>query len=206
GGVDARVSAREQGRVAVAELDVRDDPTRLDLFGGYERDDEGVRPRAVKLLDAGHLSGRLTDRAHAPAGASNGHARRAGPEDAPLPRGSNVVVAPGHATREEMARRLSSGFWIEELDGGSIELASGRFRLRFPRARRVRRGRMADECGPGVLAGDLLTALKSIEPGLGREVRPYRSFGFCAASGQVVPVQGAAPDVLIRRLAVRSLA
>jgi hypothetical protein len=69
----------------------------------------------------------------------------------------------------------------------------------------VRRGRLADECGPGLVAGDILTALKAVEPGLGRDVRIYRALGWCARDGQVVPVQGAAPDVLLRGLAVRSL-
>ena len=194
----------KEARLAVSELDVRDDATRLDLFGGYERDDEGVSPRPVKLLDAGRLAGQLTDRAAAAPRVSNGHGRRPGPGDAPLVRGANIVVAPGHASTEEMARRLNSGLWIERFDGGSIELASGRFRLRFPRARRVRRGRLADECGPGVLAGDVVAALKSVEPALGREARVYRPLGWCARGGQVVPVQGAAPDVLLRRLPVRS--
>jgi predicted Zn-dependent protease len=104
-----------------------------------------------------------------------------------------------------MSRRLGNGLWIGELGGGSIELASGRFRLRFPRARRVRRGRLADECGPGVISGEILTALKAIEAGLGREVRVHRPLGWCSRAGQVVPVQGAAPDVLFRRMPVRSV-
>lgn len=204
-GAESPLNGLEQARLAAAEVDIRDDATRLDLFGGYEQDDEGTVPRPVKLVDAGRLSGRLTDRTHGP-GPSNGHSRRAGPQDAPLPRGSNVVVAPGHSAAEEMTRRLSSGLWIEQIDGGSVELASGRFRLRFPRARRVRRARMADECGPGFLSGEILPILRSIDPGIGREVRSYRSLGWCSHGGRVVPVGGAAPDVLIRRFAVRPLA
>ena len=103
-----------------------------------------------------------------------------------------------------MLRRLGNG----HLDRGVPREArsrsrAGRFRLRFPRARRVRRGRLADELGPGVLAGELLPTLGAIEPVLGREVHAYRGLGWCARGGQVVPVGGAAPDVLIRRLAVR---
>ena len=205
-GDESPLSPLEQARVAVSELDVRDEPARLDLFGGYENDDEGVKPRPVKLVDGGRLAGRLLDAAHGAGkpGGSNGHGRRAAPSDFPLPRSSNLVVAPGHATADEMSRRLGSGLWIGELDGGSIELASGRFRLRFPRARRVRRGRLADECGAGIIAGEILPALKAIEAGLGRDVRVHRALGWCSRSGQVVPVQGAAPDVLFRKMAVRS--
>jgi predicted Zn-dependent protease len=209
GGAVSPLSGLSEARVAVAELEVRDDATRLDLFGGYECDDEGVRPRPVKLLDAGRLGGRLTGRdSGAAAGreSSNGHGRRAEPGDAPLPRGANVVVAPGAASREEILRRLDQGFWIDALDGGSVELASGSFRLRFPRARRVRRGRLSDELGPGLLAGEILGVLKRIETGLGRESHVYRPLGWCARGGQVVPVQGEAPDLIVRGLAVRSLA
>ena len=206
-GAESPLSGLEQARLAPAEVEVRDDATRLDLFGGYERDDEGVAPRVVKLLDAGRLSGRLTDLAHSTvASPSNGHARRAGPQDVPLPRGSNLLVAPGHSTADEILRRLASGLWIEQIDGGSVELASGRFRLRFPRARRVRRGRMADECGGGVLSGEILPALRSIDPGIGREVRACRALAWCARGAQVVPVQGAAPDILVRKFFVRPVA
>jgi predicted Zn-dependent protease len=190
-------------RVSVSDLDVRDDPTRLDLFGGYERDDEGTRPRPIKLLDAGRLGGRLTDRAHADGRGSSGHARRAGPADAPLPRGSNTVVAAGAATSEEMIRRLGNGLWIDEIGSGTVELSSGRFRLTFPRARRVRRGRFADEIGAGLLAGEILPTLSAVEPVIGREVRACRSLGWCSRGGQVVPVQGEAPEIIVRRLSVR---
>ena len=189
-------------RVAVAELDVIDDPRRLDLFGGYERDDEGVAPRAVKLLHSGRVGSRLSDRFHARA-ASSGHGRRAGPAEAPMPRCSNVVVSAGSATSDEIARRLNDGLWIEEFRGGSAQVAAGTFRLPFTRARRVRRGRFTEEIGPGILAGRTLEALKGVEAVLGREARACRSLGWCSRDGQVVPVQGEAPDVLIRGLSVR---
>ncbi len=190
-------------RVSAAELDVSDDPRRLDLFGGYEVDDEGTPPRAVRLVHAGVLGGRLTDRAHGGASGSTGHGRRAGASEPPLPRGSNVVVAGGSATPDEMVRRLHTGLWIEEFRGGSVDLAAGSFRLHFPRARRVRRGALSDELGPGWIGGALVDTLRRIEPVVSRRVRICRALGWCAREGQVVPVQGESPDVLIRRVAVR---
>ena len=197
------LSRLSDAHVAVPELEVLDDPRRLDLFGGYERDDEGTAPHAVKLLHAGRVGARLTDRAHAGASGSSGHGRRSGPAQPPRPRGANVVVSPGGATSDELVRRLSNGIWIEELGRGSVDLAGGTFRLEFSRARRVRRGRFSDELGPGILAGEILATLKGIEPVLGRESHACRGMGWCARAGDVVAVQGAAPDVLIRGLAVR---
>ena len=201
---DSPLAAPADSRLAISELDVTDDPRRLDLFGGYETDDEGSAPRPVRLLHAGWLGGRLTDRAHAEASGSTGHGRRAAASEPPLPRGSNVVVAGGAATPDELVRRLGNGIWIDQFRGGSVDLAAGTFRLHFPRARRVRRGVFADELGPGTLAGEILETLRSIEPVLGRQVRICRALGWCARGGQVVPVQGAAPEILIRRAAVRS--
>jgi predicted Zn-dependent protease len=200
---ESPLSRLTAARVSVSELEVRDEPTRLDLFGGYDRDDEASRPRAVRLLDSGRLGGKLVDRARGGPGGSTGHGRRAGPADAPLPRGSNTVVCPGSATTEEMTRRLANGLWVDEIESGTVELSSGQFRLRYPRARRVRRGRFADEVGPGLLAGEILPTLAAVEPVIGREVRPCRSLAWCSRSGQVVAVGGAAPDVIVRRLSVR---
>ena len=149
------------------------------------------------------LAASLTDRAHADARGSSGHGRRAGPADAPLPRGSNTVVSAGAATSEELIRRLGNGLWIEEIGSGTVELSSGRFRLAFPRGRRVRRGPFAVEIGAGFLAGEILPALSAVEPMIGRDVRACRSLGWCSRAGQVVPVGGEAPDVIVRRLSVR---
>lgn len=200
---ESPLSALAGARLSVADLEVKDEPTRLDLFGGYERDDEGARPRPVKLLDAGRLGGKLTDRARGGPRGSTGHGRRAGAGDVPLPRGSNTVVSPGGATTDEMTRRLGNGIWIDEIEAGSVELSSGQFRIRYPGGRRVRRGRFADEIGPGLLSGEILPALSGVEPVLGREARACRSLAWCSRAGQVVAVGGAAPDVIVRRLSVR---
>jgi len=63
---------------------------------------------------------------------------------------------------------------------------------------------MAEETGAGIVLGETIPALRGVESGMGRDVRVCRSLGWCARAGQVVPVQGAAPDVLIRKLLVRS--
>ena len=54
--------------------------------------------------------------------------------------------------------------------------------------------------------GEILLLRRGIEPGLGRDVRTYRALGWCSRSGQVIPVQGVSPDVLIRGVSVRASA
>jgi predicted Zn-dependent protease len=197
------LASATEARLTAPDLDVHDDPRRLDLFGGYGRDDEGTAPRAVKLIQSGRLGSRLTDRAAGGRHGSSGHGRRAAPSEPPQPRTANVVVAAGSATSEELVRRLGSGLWIDEIHAGSAEPSSGSFRLAFHRARRVHRGRLAEEIGPGTLFGEVLPALRRIEPMLGRDAHACRSLGWCARDGRVLPVQGEAPDVLVRALSVR---
>jgi predicted Zn-dependent protease len=203
------ISSATEAKLTAPELDVRDDPRRLDLFGGYERDDEGIAPRSVKLIHAGRVGARISDRATAAPtaighrGGSSGHGRRAAASEPPQPRTANVVVAAGSVPSDELVRRLGNGLWIDEIHAGSVEPSSGSFRLAFHRARRVHRGRLAEEIGPGSLFGEMVPALRRIEPALGREAHACRSLGWCARDGRVLPVQGEAPDVLIRALAVR---
>ena len=68
----------------------------------------------------------------------------------------------------------------------------------------MRRGALSDELGPGWIAGSLIDTLRRIEPVVSRRVRICRALGWCAREGQVVPVQGESPDVLIRRVAVEA--
>ena len=189
--------------LTVTDLDVRDDPRRLDLFGGYERDDEGTAPRAVKLIQSGRLGSRLADRSTGGRSGSTGHGRRAAASEPPQPRSANIVVTAGSASSEELVRRLGNGLWVDEIHAGSVEPSSGVFRLAFQRARRVSRGRLAEEIGAGYLYGEMRAALRGIEPVLGREVHACRTLGWCARDGRVLPVQGEAPDVLVRGLSMR---
>src|SRR4029453_5584224 len=92
------LSRLSDAHVAVPELEVLDAPPRLDFFGGYERDDEGTAPHAVKPLHAGRVGARLTDRAHAGASGSSGHGRRPRPRQPTPPRGANGGGTPGGGT------------------------------------------------------------------------------------------------------------
>lgn len=199
----SRLAALARARLAPREIEVADDPSRLDLFGGYPADDEGCPARRTPLLTAGHLMGSLRDRFHSdPLHPPTGNGRRAGPFDHAAPRGSNVVVGAGGASEEEMMHRLATGIRVEELAGGSVDPASGTFRLRFPAAHAVARGRAVQAIAAGYLEGEILEALAGIDPLLGSRAHPCRELGWCARDGKVLPVGGEAPALIIRRLRV----
>ena len=185
------------------EIEVTDEPSRLDLFGGYPVDDEGVPARRTHLVNAGHLASLLRDRVRSDSlHPSTGNGRRASPFDHAAPRGSNIVVGSGGASDGEMLHRLANGIRIEELVGGSVDPASGEFRLRFAAAQSIQRGRPGQSLGPGVVHGDILDALGQIDPLLGVRVKPCRQLAWCAREGKVLPIGGEAPAMIVRRLQV----
>jgi TldD protein len=199
----SRLANLVKARLCPREIEVADEPSRLDLFGGYPVDDEGVPARKTALLTAGHLAGPLRDRLRSdPLHPSTGNGRRPSPFDHAAPRGSNLVVGPGGASEEEMLHRLGTGIRIEEFDGGSVDLVSGRFRLRFPAAQAVQRGRLSQPLGPGHLEGEIVEALAAVDPLLGSRAKPCRQLAWCAREGKVLPVGGEAPAMIVRRLQV----
>ena len=199
----SRLANLVKARLCPREIEVADEPARLDLFGGYPVDDEGVPARRTPLLSAGHLAGPLRDRLRAdPLHPSTGNGRRPSPFEHAAPRGSNLVVGPGGASEEEMLHRLGTGIRIEEFDGGSVDLASGRFRLRFPAAQAVHRGRLGQPLGPGRVEGEIVEALAAVDSLLGSRAKPCRQLAWCAREGKVLPVGGEAPSVIVRRVQV----
>ena len=201
----SRLGGLSKARLAPREIDVADEPARLDLFGGYPADDEGVPARKTPLLNAGHLAGSLrdrqrSDRLHPP----TGNGRRPGVFDHAAPRGSNLVVAPGGASDEEMLHRLGSGLRIEEFEGATVDVASGKFRLKFSGAQAVHRGRVTGAVGPGILEAEIVEALGQIDSLLGSRARPCRQLAWCAREGKAVPIGGEAPALIVRKLQVRA--
>ncbi|NIX25565.1 MAG: hypothetical protein GWN07_39485, partial [Actinobacteria bacterium] len=66
---------------------VVDDPSRLDLPGGFDADDEGVPATPITLVEAGRITGWLCDRGTADElRAPPGRGRRAGWDLLPVPR------------------------------------------------------------------------------------------------------------------------
>jgi predicted Zn-dependent protease len=201
----SRLGGLSKARLAHREIDVADEPSRLDLFGGYPADDEGVPAKRTPLLNAGHLAGSLrdrqrSDRLHPP----TGNGRRPGVFDHAAPRGSNIVVAPGGASDEEMLHRLGNGLRIEEFEGATVDVASGKFRLRFSAAQAVHRGRVTGGVGPGIIEGEILEAMDQIDSLLGSRARPCRQLAWCAREGKAVPIGGEAPALIVRGLQVKT--
>ena len=187
--------------VAPAGLFVWDDPGAPDQPGSYVHDDEGSPARRVPLIEDGRVVGLLTDRRTGGAD-SNGHGRAADYRRPPRPRLSNLFVSPGTATLEELADRCGSGLLVHAISAGTLEPESGRFLLLVESAEAIRRGRPGAPVARFALAGDLLSALRHLDPARGAVSRPAEGLGICVKGGDALPVGGSSPAILLRGLHV----
>ena len=182
-------------------LFVTDDPGATNLPGSFRYDDEGTPACRVPLIENGRVVGLLTDRRTGGAD-SNGHGRAADYRRPPRPRLSNLVVPPGTSPMEELLGRCGTGLLIHDIAAGSLEPESGRFLLFVAAADAIRRGRPAAPVAPFALSGDLLSALRHLDPLRGDTARPAEGLGLCVKGGDAVPVGGSSPAIVLRGLAV----
>jgi TldD protein len=187
--------------VAPPGLDVTDDPLLPHLPGSYRYDDEGTPARRVPLIEKGRVQGLLTDR-RTGGDESNGHGRASDYRRPPRPRLSNLSVAPGRAPLEELLERCGTGLLVHEIASGSLEPESGRFLLLVAAAESVRRGRTGAPVSPFALSGDVLSALRQLDPERGDTALPAEGLGLCMKGGEGVPAGGVSPAILLRSLRV----
>lgn len=196
------LSSRLSTRVCPAPLTVLDDPTREDGWGSFRYDDEGRTARPTPLLHHGEVCGVLTDTAHhgVPGASHQGHnARRASHEHAPLPRMSNLSVAPGPDRADDVLGDLRFAVYCDGLSRGQVDPASGRFVLNMTSGRAVRSGRLSETLGPAFLTGDVLDVLASVRA-VGDDPDDMQTV--CGKGGQQVLVEMLAPTLLVTDIEV----
>lgn len=189
--------------VAPAGLEVVDDPGRADLPGAYAVDDEGALGRAVPLLSGGVVTGLLADRRSGGV-ETNGHGRTPSFRRPPRPRMANLVANAGDATLDELLARCGDGVFVRDVAHGAADPESGRFVLFVSEADAVRKGRRGAPLAPFALAGEILSALASVDETWGNEVLPATGLSLCVKGGDAVCVGGAAAALLVRGLVART--
>ncbi len=155
----------EGAQVASELITFVDDPTLPGLWGSYVMDDEATPGGPVTLVEAGRLTGFLTDlrtgRTYGRAPTGNG--RRVSYRHVPYPRMSNTYIANGPSTREEIFTATPYGLYAKRLGGGSVEPTTGVFTFTVREAYMIRNGRIAEPVHGATLRGESLTALRAID-------------------------------------------
>ena len=188
-------------RIAPESVTVIDDPTLPFQRGSYFFDDEGVPAAPTALVSGGVLSGYLYDRTTAlrEGLASNGHGRRESFSDRPLPRMSNLYVAPGPDDPAEIVRGLARGLFVTRMGGGQVNTATGEFVFEVDEGFWVEDGEIKHLVRDANLLGigpEVLLAIDRVGWDVGWGI------GTCGKEGQSVPVSDGQPTLRLAKVVV----
>lgn len=108
------------------EITIIDDPFRHRGLLSRVFDGEGLLPTMRKIVDRGVLTTWFLDLSSARqlGMKSTGHASR-GPGSVPSPSPSNLYIAAGEASPEELIRDIKQGFYVTELMGSGVNGVTG---------------------------------------------------------------------------------
>jgi len=189
--------------VTTPEFHLADDPLDIDLPGAFDCDDEGVTARSIELIDGGRLCGWLCDRdGSRRTGHPAGRGRRPIWSRSPVPRMSNLVVAPGSTEPQDLEHGLTQGVVVTRLAGAAVDPTSGRVALRVAEGWEIRHGRRRRPLAPFELVGSVLEVLSRIDGRIGHDPTPDRRLGWCVKDGFPLPTGSRVPTLLIHGLGV----
>ena len=189
--------------ITAATLDIVDDPTRTDLPGSFNHDDEGIKAQPVRLVESGRLCNFLCDRSGgARLGCHPGRGRRAGWNRPPVTRQSNLVIASGEYPPEDMESEIEHGLVVTRVGGATVDPVSARTVLRVERGHEIRHGRRRRSLAPFELTGGALEILAGIDSRIGSDAVTDWRLGWCVKDGVPLPTGSESPSLLVGRLEV----
>lgn len=188
-------------RVAEDHVFAYDDGVSPGMWGSAGCDDEGTPCRRTTLIEAGVLTGYLTDRLRGgrlglPL---TGNGRRQDYRHLPYPRMTNTYFGPGEHTRDEIIADTPRALYAKTLSGGEVNPATGDFVFGVAEAYLIEKGRVTAPVRGATLIGNGVEVLRGIDAiADDLEVKA----GTCGKEGQSVPVGSGQPTIRIRELTV----
>ncbi len=145
-------------------VSIIDDPLRVRGLSSKLFDGEGVKVEKMALVDSGILkSWTLNSAAARQLGMDvTGHASR-GTSSAPGITTSNLYMAPGHLSPEELYADVKDGFYVTELIGMGVNGVTGDY-SRGAAGFRIRDGKLAESVSEVTIAGNLKDMFSSLVP------------------------------------------
>lgn len=198
-GTSPHYSGRLGRRVAPRFVTIVDDPTLPFARGTYPFDDEGSPARPTTLVENGVLKDYLYDRSTAIKAkrSSNGHGRREGFRNRPIPRMSNLYVAPGPHDPGRIVREVGNGLLVTKMGGGEVNTATGEFVFGVDEGFWIDGGRVRHRVRDASILGVGPEVLRSVDR-VGWDIG--WGVGYCGKRGQGVPVSDGQPTLRIPKL------
>ncbi|MBN1385964.1 TldD/PmbA family protein [Candidatus Woesearchaeota archaeon] len=184
-------------RIAPDHVTVIDDGTIPKMWGSYFYDDEGIKASKTTLINKGRLQTFLNSRETAAALRQKltGNGRAGGISQIPLVRMSNTYIKKHDWKTEEMFKEMKNGYYLKGSSGGQVDTAVGSFQFSAQEGYLIERGEIKTLLKNISLAGNTLELLGNITAISDRYQAGFP--GHCGKSGQMVPVIGHCPSILI---------
>jgi TldD protein len=187
--------------VAPENITVVDDPTMPFHRGSFRFDDEGLPSKPTTLVKNGVLTDYLYDRVTAmrEGKRSNGHGRRESFHCKPIPRMSNLYIAPGQDDPKAILKSLKAGLLVTRMGGGQVNTATGEFVFEVDEGFWVEDGKIKHMVRDANLLGVGPEVLRSIDK-VGWDIG--WGIGTCGKDGQGVPVGDGQPTIRMPKILV----
>jgi hypothetical protein len=194
--------AIEGVELGAAALDVLDDPQAAPAGVARRVDDEGIPTLRRWLVRQGRGAQPIADARAARRWSAllPGSGFRADRHSPPLPRTLHLEILPGDADEARLRELAKGGLYIQEIESGRLDLATGELHLAVAAARRLHAGEAQEPVGAFRIRGrvtDLLGGVLAI----GAE-RAAAGAGWCAKGGQRRAVWATLPALVVAGLAV----
>lgn len=188
-------------RVAGEHVFAYDDAVTPGMWGSAAYDDEGSPSERTTVIEAGILTGYLTDRLRAERLGLplSGNGRRQDYRHIPYPRMTNTYFGPGAHGAADIIADTPRALYAKSLSGGEVNPATGDFVFGVSEGYLIENGKVGPAVRGATLIGngpEVLLGIDVIADDL--EVKA----GTCGKEGQWVPVGSGQPTIRIRELTV----
>ncbi|MFO1047238.1 MAG: TldD/PmbA family protein [Geminicoccaceae bacterium] len=152
-------------------ITIGDDPLRRRGLGSRPFDSEGIATASRRLIDGGVLTTWLLDLGSGRrlGMASTGHASRDGAALG-APSASNLTLAPGEMSKEELIADIAQGFYVTDIMGMGANLVTGDY-SRGASGFWIENGEITYPVGEVTIAGNLVEMFRQLTPASDLEIR-----------------------------------
>ena len=168
-------------------------------------DDEGNPAQRNVLIENGVLKGYLVDRLESrrmglPA---TGSGRRQSYRYPPEARMTNTFIAPGASTREDIIAATERGLFVGNINGGSVNPATGEFNFSAADCRLIENGRLAEPVHGATLIGSGGQVLQQVDM-VGNNL--VLGQGYCYNNSGALFIGAGQPTIRVKNILVGGLA
>lgn len=197
------LEGRLSQKIASDCVTVIDDSTIKGAWGSYRYDSEGMPSQRRVLIENGVLKSYM----HSMETAAKfgvpptGSARAQNYDHRPIVRMSNIFIAPGDSSYEQLIKDIDLGVFVKGTYGGYVATEKGQYTCFIAEGWIIRNGELVEHIRDTAMSGMIMETLMAID-GVSQEFEMEKGAGTCGKNGQGMPVGGGGPYVRVREMVI----